>query len=161
MLWGCDKSGEDDAQYVVSCMDADGDERVNLTEYGQFDALGYADGKLYFAEYDKGYGAIDITDDVEASAESAATGFIRIKGLHSLPVLKDDRLWYIDRLTSDSLTAYDPESGERLTTSFKDVGSFYILYDILVVSRLDSEGKACITTCYINKNESVKLFEKR
>ncbi len=154
----CDKSGEEDTQNVICCMDADGEERTNLTEYGCFDALGYTEGKLYYAEFDKGYAAIDISDDGSVSVNNTAPVFIRLKGLHSIPVLKENRLWYIDRLSANTLTAFDTESSERLATSLQNVTSFYVLDDILVVSWLDSEGRSCITTCYIDKDESVKLF---
>ena len=143
---------------VVCSMDADGDEKKNLAEYGEYDALGYEKGRLYYVTYDQGYGVIDIMEDSTASANNAGSSFIRLKGIHSAPFVYEGRLWYIDRLAGDMLTVFDMSESKRYGSTYDGVRGFCILDGMLIVEHVDDKAQALITSCSVDTGESIGLY---
>ena len=156
-----DESGKDGHQSVICSMDPDGDDRDYLTEYADYDALGYYDGMLLYSVYDEGYGKLDINKKKPATENSSEKSFTRIKGLHSVPVIIDGELWYIDSTTGNTLTSFDIESDERHSTKINNVLSFFIFDDIISVYYVDSGSEYSVAAYSLKNGENVSLFGER
>ncbi len=153
-----DRSGDTDNQFVICCMDADGDGKDNVIEFGKYSAFSYYDGKLVYVVYDEGYGMIDISDKETVSYNNARDSFIRLKGIESLPVMNNEQVIYIDRSSGNMLTVFDTSNSERYSTSFTDVLSFYTVDDLIVIKWLNGDACTCVTACNINSGKSIELF---
>lgn len=153
-----DESGKDGHQSVICSMDPDGDDRDYLTEYGEYDALGYYEGMLLYSVYDEGYGKLYVSRKKSVSFNSAEENFIRIKGLHSVPVMHGNELWYIDSSAGNTLTVFDTENSERHSTGISNVISFFIVDDILSVNCLDDSAHYSAASYGLENGEPVPLY---
>lgn len=154
-----DESRVAGADRVICRSDDEGEEGFHLTEYGNYGAIGFIDGKLGFVVYDEGYGLIDPESDVTLSLSSLSNKLVKMKGLYSLPVEHEGSLWYIDRSRDRQLVRRDMKTKKEEEMDAYNVTAFYIMKDSMVYGYMDNGTDYRICSRLTDGWEPAALFE--
>ena len=147
------------ADRVICRMGLNGEDKLNLTEHGNFGDIGFIGGKLAFVVYDEGYGLIDPESDVTVSLSDLEKKLVKMKGLYSLPVESEDSLWYIDRSRERQLVRRDMQTRKEEEMDAYNVTSFYIVKDSVIYAYMEGGTEYCVASRLSDGWEPAALFE--